>query len=203
MQPAPNKPTGPVEIITILDRSGSMGSIRQATVDGFNLFLGQQKDQPQEARFTLVLFDDQYEVPIPSTGIQSVPLLTLKTFQPRGSTALYDAIGRTCNELQNRILQTPIGQRPKGVIIAILTDGEENSSRYFNQHQVADLIAKHRETDKWEFIFLAANQDAIASAGKINILADDAACFNATAQGTAEVFYSKSERVSEKRGRME
>lgn len=187
------------EIITILDRSGSMGSIRQATIDGFNLFLGQQKDQPEDANFTLVQFDDQYEVPIPTQSIRSVPPLTTKTYQPRGSTALNDAIGRTCKELQDRLQALAPNQHPTAVIIAILTDGFENASRYYNQHQIASLIAKHREEDKWEFIFLAANQDAIATAGLMNIPAEDAQTFAATPAGTAMVLQEMSARVSDKR----
>ena len=119
-----NKPL--TEIVFILDRSGSMQSMVEPAISGFNRLLREQQQVPGHARFTLVLFDDQYELPFHSVPIEEVVELDTTTFVPRGSTALLDAIGRTIDELGKKLSNTPAADRPDQVIIAILTDGEEN-----------------------------------------------------------------------------
>lgn len=171
------------EIAFILDRSDSMNSELEAAISGFNKFLRDQKDTPGEARFTLVLFDDQYEVPCASIPISEVVELDDTTFVPRGTTALLDAIGRTVDELALRIEIMPATKRPQQVIVAILTDGYENASYKFTYHDIADKIARQRDNHNWQFFFLGATQDSIASASRINIDASDAALFAATAKG--------------------
>ena len=93
----------PVEILVIADRSGSMASIRQDAIGGFNTFLKEQKSVKGKANFTLVLFDDQYEVPIESVDIKKVDELTEETFVPRGMTAMNDAIGKSLSQLFAKI----------------------------------------------------------------------------------------------------
>lgn len=156
------------EIAYILDRSGSMESMQEPAVAAFNQFVKSQLDVPGEARLTLVLFDDQYEVPLAVLPIEQVPELTAATYVPRGSTALLDAIGRTIKETSARIDAMPEAERPGKVILTIFTDGYENASREYTAAHISDLIAMHRAKG-WEFLFLAANQDAIATAAAMNI----------------------------------
>ena len=157
------------EIAYVLDQSGSMGPMQEPAIAAFNDFIRSQLDVPGEARLTLVLFDDQYEVPVTSQSIEQVKLLTAATYQPRGSTALLDAIGRTITELHARIQALPEAERPGKVIVAIFTDGHENASRTFTAAHISDLIRLYRNEKGWEFLFLAANQDAIASAARMSI----------------------------------
>ncbi len=152
------------EIAYILDRSGSMQSMREAAVAAFNLFIKSQLDVPGDARLTLVQFDDVYEVPFAALPIQEVPQLTAATYTPRGSTALLDAIGRTITETNRRISALPDAEKPGKVILTIFTDGMENASHEYTQKHISDLIRLYRDEKGWEFLFLAANQDAIASA---------------------------------------
>lgn len=161
--------SGVTEIVYVLDRSGSMGPMREAAMASFNEFLGMQRAVPGEARFTLVLFDDSYEVPVSGVLIGEVPELTEEKYEPRGSTALLDAMGRTIDELAERIDQMPEGERPGKVAMAIFTDGMENASRVYGVGRIGDLIREYRDRHGWEFLFLAANQDAIASAGMVSI----------------------------------
>ena len=158
-----------VEIAYILDRSSSMQPMREAAIAAFNDFLHAQLQVPGEARLTLVQFDDQYEVPIASLRLQDVPQLTAATYTPRGSTALLDAIGRTIKDLDIRLQKLPPAHQPAKVILAIFTDGEENASTDFTSRHISDLILLYRDTKAWEFLFLAANQDAIATAASMNI----------------------------------
>jgi uncharacterized protein YegL len=186
------------ELTLILDRSGSMQSIASDAIGGFNAFIETQRREPDPARFSLVLFDDQYEVPWKSVPLAEVPLLTEETFVPRGSTALLDAIGRTLKKMTDSFALRKPDHRPDKVIVAILTDGLENASTNYSQLHIADLIAAKRALG-WEFVFLAANQDAIASATRLSIPAADALDFAATPKGTSVSFHELSVRVSEKR----
>lgn len=157
------------EIAFILDRSGSMSSMVEPAISGFNRLLREQQQAPGSARFSLVLFDDQYEVPFQSVPISEVVELDTRTFVPRGGTSLLDAIGRTIDELAKRLALTPRANHPDKVIVAILTDGQENSSQRYSWQEIASRISKLTEEDQWSFLFLGANQDAIATAGRMNI----------------------------------
>ncbi|HBJ87782.1 MAG TPA: hypothetical protein DDZ88_28780 [Verrucomicrobiales bacterium] len=161
--------TAHVEIAYILDRSGSMQPMQEPAVAAFNDFLKAQLEVPGEARLTLVQFDDQYEVPVAALRLPDVPQLTATTYTPRGSTALLDAIGRTLKDLDTRLQKLPAKHQPTKVILAIFTDGEENASREYTAKHISDLIALYRDTKGWEFLFLAANQDAIATAARMNM----------------------------------
>ena len=167
--PPPPPPAAHVEIAYILDRSGSMKPMQEPAVTAFNDFLKAQLEVPGEARLTLVQFDDCYEVPVAALRLQDVPQLTAATYTPRGSTALLDAIGRTIRDLDIRLQKLPPAQQPAKVILAIFTDGEENASREYSAKHISDLIALYRDTKGWEFLFLAANQDAIATAAKMSM----------------------------------
>jgi hypothetical protein len=158
-----------IEIAYILDRSGSMQPMQEPAVAAFNDFLKAQLEVPGEARLTLVQFDDQYEVPVAALRLPDVPQLTAATYTPRGSTALLDAIGRTIKDLDFRLQKLPPAHQPAKVILAIFTDGEENASREYTSKHISDLIALYRDTKGWEFLFLAANQDAIATAAKMSL----------------------------------
>ncbi len=157
------------EIAFILDRSGSMQSIRQDTIDAFNTFLRDQQAAPDQARFTLVFFETETDVRHVSIPIAEVVPLDLETYVPNGGTALLDAIGETIDKLGQRLATIPEADRPEQVTIAILTDGEENSSRHYNWHQIADRIKHQTEKYAWEFLFLGAGPDTIASAARMGI----------------------------------
>ena len=165
------------EIAFVLDRSGSMQSMATAAIDGFNHFLKSQQSAPDHARLTLVLFDDEYLVPQVSSPVVEVRPLTRETYVPRNSTALLDAIGLTIEELGLRLAATPEPERPGKVIVAILTDGEENASTQFTWTQIAERIRHQTAHYQWEFFFLGANQDAIATAAKMSIAAGNAATY--------------------------
>ena len=157
------------EIAYILDRSGSMRPMQQAAITAFNDFVSSQREVPGQARLTLVQFDDCYEVPISACDLARVPKLTRATYTPRGSTALQDASGRTLQETAQRIDTLPESEKPGKVIFVIFTDGLENASRKYTHHHVSDLISQYRDRHGWEFLFLAANQDAIASAASLSM----------------------------------
>jgi len=171
------------DITLILDRSGSMESIAADTIGGINKFLADQKSVPGECAFTLVQFDDRYEMVHNAVPIARVEPLTSQTFVPRGSTALLDALARSIDEAGARIAAMPVLQRPDKVICVIVTDGQENASHHTTRAQVFDRITLQRDTYKWEFVFLGANQDAIAEAGRLGIGAAASMNYAASATG--------------------
>jgi len=162
----PNK----AAITLVLDRSGSMGSIRDDTIGGVNTFIVDQRKQPGECTFTLAQFDDVYEVVMHNKPLADVALLTRETFVPRGSTALLDAIGKTINVLGAELAALPETQRPGKVYFVVMTDGQENASREFDRDQVFKMIQHQRDNYKWEFVFLGANQDAIQAGTSLGFL---------------------------------
>src|SRR5690349_20776387 len=172
------------DITIILDRSGSMESVKSDTIGGFNSFLSEQQKIDGEASLSLVQFDDQYEVVYEDKDIRDAAKLTEATFQPRGSTALLDAIGRTVNAVGGRLAALPEAERPDKVLMVIMTDGFENASHEFSAAQVSKMINHQREVYSWEFMFIGANQDAVLSANEIGIPAHAALTYAANSEGT-------------------
>ena len=183
------------EIAFVLDRSGSMESCREAAIEGFNSFLLEQQEIDGLAKLTLVLFDDEYLVPIDALPVAEILPLNSDSYVPRGSTALLDAIGRTIDELGARLAALPEQDRPGQVIVAILTDGLENSSQNWTWQQIARAIKEQTEQYRWTFLFLGANQDAIATAAQMNIAAANAAAYVADAAGLHASASSLSRKV--------
>lgn len=183
------------EIAVVLDRSGSMGSVRDDTIGGFNAFLEKQKEIPGDVTITLVQFDNLIETVLNAVRVTDAAPLTKETYVPRASTALLDAIGETINSLGKRLSGMPKTERPEKVIFVIITDGYENASRVFKQEEIDKMISLQRDTYKWEFIFLGANQDAIAAACNIGIAAVNAMTYSSTPVGVADAFAVTAQNV--------
>ena len=185
-------------IAIILDRTGSMETIRDDTIGGFNAFLNQQKDEPGEATLTLVQFDtqDPYEVLHKFKPILEVPELTRETFVPRAATPLLDAIGRGINDLEKSLADMKEDKRPSRVIMVIITDGQENSSVEFRKDQIEKMIKGKQETSTWQFAFLSADLDAIDDALATGIHATSTMSYDKTARGTKEAWISASMRIA-------
>ena len=105
----------------LLDRSGSMQSIRDDTIGGFNAFIADQRQHPGDCRVTLAQFDDRYEVVYTDRPIADVPALDL---HPRGTTALLDAIGRLVTDAGASLASLPEDKRPGTVIVGIMIAGQ-------------------------------------------------------------------------------
>lgn len=189
------------DITVVLDRSGSMAAVRDDTIGGFNSFLEEQKAVPGSARVSLVQFDDRYEVLYENRSVQDAPMLSAKTFVPRGSTALRDAIGRTINATGARLTALPEAERPGKVLLIVMTDGEENASREFSGGQILDMITHQREKYQWEVVFIGANQDAVATGASYGIPQSNALNFAATPAGTRRMNAALSQATASFRRR--
>jgi len=186
-------------ISVILDRTGSMGEIRDDTIGGFNAFLGEQKAQKGKATLTLVQFDSQdpYEVVHRFKPIKEVPELTRETYVPRASTPLFDALGRGINDLEKSLADMVKKDRPQKIIFAVVTDGQENASREFTQAQVMKMIREKTAKEKWQFVFLSADLGAMEEAGEVGFQASMSMAFVKDAAGTKNAWGSLSRRSSD------
>lgn len=176
-----------VEIVSIIDQSGSMGIVRDDAIGGFNRFLADQQELGGNANLTLVLFDDRYLVPVEDVPVKQVQPLTRETYAPLGWTAMNDAIGRALTKLESK--------NPRKAIITILTDGAENSSKEYTSAQIKQKI-KAAEARGWQVIFLAANIDAFATGGSLGIATGNTRGFVASREGVHEAFACMSMRAS-------
>lgn len=154
-----SKAIGLTEIIFILDKSGSMEHLKGDVIGGFNQFVEDQKKVKGECRMTLTLFDTNYDITIKGEDIKDVKPLTEETYRPGGMTALLDAVGRTIDEVKKRT-----GKKPDKTILAIMTDGAENSSHEYTKEQIVNRV-KEQEKEGWDFAFLGAGIDAFSDKG--------------------------------------
>jgi len=173
-------------IICVLDRSGSMSGIMKDSIGGFNTFLQQQRELPDEATITVALFDDKYELLYDNVDIKEVRDITDKEWFPRGTTALYDAIGKTINNDKALIKKMKKKDRPNKVLVCVVTDGYENASKEFNLDNIKTLISDC-EKDDWNFIYLAANQDAFDVGQGFGISGSNTYTYTATVDGVANM----------------
>lgn len=184
------------EIVVVLDRSGSMAKIRKDMEGGFDSFIGEQRKLPGECSVTLAQFDDRYEIVYSGKPLADVPPLSL---EPRGATALLEAICKTIDATGARLSALPVDQRPERVLFVIVTDGEENaSSPEFTLAMVLEMVKRQTEKYSWQFVFFGADQDAIATAAKMGIPV--ATNFAANSTGTAQAIDALNIGTSNYRG---
>ncbi|MCB0910693.1 MAG: VWA domain-containing protein [Propionibacteriaceae bacterium] len=153
----------------LLDRSGSMHSIKSDIEGGFDAFIADQRTHPGRTTVSLAQFDDRYEDVYTAADVSVVPALDL---QPRGSTAMLDAIGRSITALGARLAAMAEDERPGTVIFAIMTDGLENASTEYTHAAVKALITRQETVYNWQFLYMGADQDAIEVGASIGVRAD-------------------------------
>lgn len=184
----PNKKL--THIIAVLDRSGSMMNKVEDTVGGFNSFIAEQRKNEGETFVTLAQFDDRYELPYVGLHIDDVPSLRLV---PRGSTALYDAIGKTITRTAEKLREMPAKERPGSVVFIIMTDGYENASVEYGLAEVKRLIEKHQKKN-WLFQFFGADVSALQVASSIGVPRGQSMYYAHT--NTAQAFAAGSRSTS-------
>ncbi len=150
----------------LLDRSGSMQSIKTDTEGGFAAFVDEQRKAAGECRVTLAQFDNEYDVVYSGTPLAEVPPLDL---QPRGSTALLDAMGRLITSAGAELAALPDAERPGTVIVAVMTDGYENASREWTHPAIKSLVEQQTKDYCWQFLYMGADQDAIEVGTRLGV----------------------------------
>lgn len=166
----------------VLDETGSMGSVRDATISGFNEYIETLKGQGGEVLFTLTKFNSsKVETVYNVKPIQDVPKLTHQTYAPAMNTPLYDAIAQTIRQTEDALKEM---KGKPAVLCVIMTDGEENASREFNRERIVKLI-EDRTAEGWTFAYLGANQDAWAVGASIGVPKGNSIAYDAAVPVTA------------------
>ncbi|MBR4225016.1 MAG: VWA domain-containing protein [Oscillospiraceae bacterium] len=175
------------EIVFILDESGSMADLTGDTIGGFNSLISKQREEPGEALVSAVMFSDNSKVIYDRVPLDRVRKMTGKDYRPGGCTALLDAVGSAVKHIANVHKYAREEDVPEHTMFIITTDGMENASRTYTSAKVKEMISGMQEKG-WEFIFMAANIDAVETASSIGILPANAVDYRADAVGTEAVF---------------
>jgi len=146
-----------MNIIFILDRSGSMHNIWEDAIGSFNSFVATQAQDNPDDKLTFILFDHEYVEVYRDKPLNEVEIIDGQVYTPRGATALLDAVGRTINSTTEKSL------------VVIMTDGHENASEEFGRSTIQNLI-KEKEDNDWTFMYLGANQDSFDEASNLGIM---------------------------------
>lgn len=184
-----------IELVFILDKSGSMSGLEADTIGGYNAMLQKQKNSEGEALITTVLFDNNYELLHDRIDIRAISPITCKEYFVGGTTALLDAIGRTIHKIGNAQKHTAEDYRADKVLFVITTDGMENASREYTYNKVKAMVERQKQKYGWEFIFLGANIDAVETAGRFGIGADRAQNYHSDSKGTQICYEAVSQAV--------
>jgi len=174
----------------VLDRSGSMSTLRDDAIGGFNTLLADQKKAPGEALLTLVQFDHEYQIVHDGKPLGEVPPLNAQTYVPRGQTAYLDALGRTIESVGAKLSGMPDADRPARVIVVVITDGLENASVEYTAARVQALIEQQRNQYSWEFAFIGADEKAIDQAQLLGI--NKTSHYAKTSTGTQQAYAGAS-----------
>ena len=184
------------ELVFILDRSGSMSGFEADTIGGFNSTIERQKEQEGKVYVSTVLFDNYSEVIHDRVDINEIKPMTRKDYNVRGCTALLDAIGGAIHHIGNVHKYARPEDVPEHTIFIITTDGMENASQRYSSQDIKAKIKRQTEKYSWEFIFLAANIDAVETAENIGIRRERAANYRQTKEGVERSYYAMSEAIT-------
>lgn len=168
-----------MDVVFLLDRSGSMGGIEKDTIGGYNSYIDSQRGK--NVKVTTVLFDDKYEILHNREDIDSIKKLTNKDYYVRGCTALLDAIGKTIREMEDK--------NPNKVIFIITTDGYENASTKYNKSQIKELISVHKD---WKFMYIGADIDSYSEGRSLGIKDEFIANYKKTDRGITKLYNALS-----------
>lgn len=179
---------GITEMVFIIDKSGSMAGMEEDTVGGFNAMIEKQKKLDGKCYVSTVLFSNRSSVLHDRVDIQKIEPMTEREYSVGGSTALLDAIGGAIHHIGNVHKYARKEDVPEHTIFVITTDGMENASCEYDSERVKQMIRRQEERYGWEFLFVAANIDAVETARNIGIRRERAANYKQTREGTHKVY---------------
>jgi len=166
-----------IEIVFVLDRSGSMQGNQSDVIGGVNTLLDEQRKAGVHATVSMFKFDTEYD-----EICRHIPLSEAKLdaadYVPRGATALMDAVGKTINMMGEDYAKSM--SPPQGVMFVIFTDGMENASKEFHRGTIAKLIAQQEKDWNWEFVYMGAHSDAFAESSSMGVSGQDVRGFAKT-----------------------
>ena len=172
-----------LEMVWIIDRSGSMAGLESDTVGGFNAMIAQQRALPGEVYVSTVLFNQQSTVLHDRVPIAKIEPLCERDYVPCGSTALLDALGDAMHHIGVVHRYARPEDVPHKTLFVVTTDGMENASHRYDADEIRRQIRRRQEESGWEFLFLGANIDAIETAHRYGIAPNRAVNFHADRNG--------------------
>ncbi|MBN4867328.1 vWA domain-containing protein [Providencia stuartii] len=183
-----------LDLVFILDKSGSMSGFESDTIGGYNSVLAENKDKKSKTYITTILFNDKTSLLHNREPIGKVANLTLNDYPVGGYTALLDAIGEGIEKMRENRKIT----KNNNVLFVIITDGQENSSRKYSSSKIKAMIKSAETEDKWDFIFLGANIDAISEAENIGIKSSNATGYVQDGEGYDKAYHAVNKAVEAK-----
>lgn len=172
------------DITIVLDRSGSMSSMKMEMEQAVNDYIQSMKNGPGKCTISVVQFNTHVENVVSNILVENADKISIV---PSGGTALYDAVCKTIVEKGNYFASLPEAERPDKVLFIITTDGEENSSQFFRHSNVHQMISEQRSKYQWEFVFLGANIDSVKVASSMGINANNSYNYTADANSTKQL----------------
>ena len=183
------------ELLMILDMSGSMYSLRDDTIGGYNSLIEEQKKEEGSAIVTTVLFNDGYSVVHDRVDINDVEPMTNADYVPQGTTAMLDAVGKAITSIGQKLAEMPEEQRPSKVMVTIITDGYENASREYSWDVIKAMIKEQREKYSWIFTFIGADIDTMAVSNNLGIDSRLSKSYTKSVDGSNSVYKSVSKAM--------
>lgn len=188
------------EVVFVIDRSGSMCDLVSDTVGGFNSVLREQKENRDgEVLVSAVLFNQDRKVLYDRVKISHVKEMTNRDYMPAGCTALIDALGYSIKHIKNIHKYARREDLPEHTLFVVITDGLENASRDYSSDEVKKMINEQKKKYNWEFLFIAANIDAVETAKHYGIEKDYCYDYLSDSIGTKVLYKCVSEKILDTR----
>lgn len=184
------------ELVMILDKSGSMHGLEADTIGGFNAMIEKQKNVDGKCYVSCVLFDNASHVIYDRADINSIKPLTSGDYIPGGCTALTDALGGAVKHIGNIHKYIREEDVPEHTIFVIITDGMENASHKYTSDKVKKMIRKNEKENEWEFLYLAANIDAVETGKVMGFREDRSVNYKASSAGTTHLYDAVGKAVN-------
>jgi uncharacterized protein YegL len=188
-----------LELVFIIDQSGSMRSLEKDTIGGFNSILEKQRDKHgSDVVVSTVLFNHETDVIHNRIPIEEIEPLDERQYVVGGTTALLDAVGGAIDHISHVHQLLGVKDTPSNTLFVITTDGHENASKRFKKEMIEYLI-KQKQEDGWEFIFLGANIDAYNQARSYGIRKERVSNYMHDGEGVKNMYESLNEAVHDLR----
>lgn len=174
-------------IALVLDSSGSMGSVKDEAIKGFNEAIDdilERSDDGGDTTLSLIVFNGNVEERFLHRNVDAIERLTHLNYKPHGTTALRDAVGHAIESIQS---VDDLEDNDAAALVVVVTDGYENASRKWSQNDLAETIQQLENTEKWTFTFMCANVDPTVIEEKFNVHEGNVACFVQNQQGMADM----------------
>lgn len=189
-------------ILAIIDKSGSMNTVRKDAIGGFNTFLTAQKKQKDPATMNVVLFSSHDEITPLYDGkivdVKDVQELTEATYVPNGSTALHDAMVKSMTDLKLKVNEMKPSKRPAKILVLIITDGEENASREYPKSKIDEVkkLVQLRKDENWQFIFMCSTEDTALTGEALGFSKGNVFQYTNDSLGNEKMFFAASNAAS-------